>query len=51
MKIAVTYDNGQIYQHFGHTEKYKIYEVESVAVLANRFARKNNENPFRIKII
>lgn len=28
MKIAVTYDNGQIFQHFGHTEKFKIYEIE-----------------------
>lgn len=28
MKIAVTYQNGQIFQHFGHTEQFKIYEVE-----------------------
>lgn len=35
MKIAVTYDNRQIYQHFGHTEKFKIYEVENGA--ANGF--------------
>lgn len=28
MKIAVTYDNGQVFQHFGHTEKFKIYEIE-----------------------
>jgi len=27
MKIAVTYENGQIFQHFGHTEQFKIYEV------------------------
>ena len=27
MKIAVTYENGEIFQHFGHTEKFKIYEV------------------------
>ncbi len=27
MKIAVTYDNGMIFQHFGHTEKFKIYDV------------------------
>lgn len=29
MKIAVTYDNGNIFQHFGHTEQFKIYEVEN----------------------
>ncbi len=28
MKIAVTYENGQIFQHFGHTEMFKIYEIE-----------------------
>ena len=28
MKIAVTYDNGEIFQHFGRTENFKIYEVE-----------------------
>ena len=27
MKIAVTYENGQIFQHFGRTEMFKIYEV------------------------
>ena len=28
MKIAVTYENGNIFQHFGHTEQFKIYETE-----------------------
>ena len=28
MKIAVTYENGQIFQHFGHTEMFKIYQIE-----------------------
>lgn len=27
MKIAVTYENGEIFQHFGHTEQFKVYEV------------------------
>ncbi len=27
MKIAVTYEDGQIYQHFGHTQQFKIYDV------------------------
>lgn len=29
MRIAVTYDNGQIFQHFGHTAQFKIYDVEA----------------------
>ena len=28
MRIAVTYDNGQVFQHFGHTEQFKVYDVE-----------------------
>lgn len=27
MKIAVTYENGQVFQHFGHTQQFKLYEV------------------------
>jgi predicted Fe-Mo cluster-binding NifX family protein len=27
MRIAVTYEDGQIFQHFGHTERFKIYDV------------------------
>lgn len=29
MKIAVTYENGEIFQHFGHTSEFKIYNVEN----------------------
>ena len=32
MRIAVTYENGQIFQHFGHTEAFKIYDVENGTV-------------------
>ena len=28
MRIAVTYENGQVFQHFGHTQNFKIYDVE-----------------------
>ena len=35
MKIAVTYDNGQIFQHFGHTEEFKLYEVEDGKVVSS----------------
>ena len=34
MKIAVTYENGQVFQHFGHTEFFKIYEVEDGKVVS-----------------
>jgi len=29
MKIAVTHDKGNVFQHFGHTEQFKLYEVEN----------------------
>ena len=34
MKIAVTYENGQIFQHFGHTEQMKIYETADGKILS-----------------
>ncbi len=27
MKIAVTYENRNVFQHFGHTEQFKVYEI------------------------
>ncbi len=35
MKIAVTYDNGEVFQHFGHTEEFKIYNVEDGKVVSS----------------
>ena len=33
MKLAVTYENGSVFQHFGHTSQFKLYQVESGAVV------------------
>lgn len=41
MRIAVTYDNGAIFQHFGHTEFFKIYDVENGAVAASQVISTN----------
>lgn len=35
MKIAVTYDNGNVFQHFGKTENFKVYEVEDNKVVSS----------------
>lgn len=32
MIIAVTYDNGTVFQHFGHTETFKLYGVRDGAI-------------------
>lgn len=34
MKIAATYENGQIFQHFGHTEKFKVYDVQDGKIVS-----------------
>lgn len=36
MKIAVTYENGRVFQHFGHCNEFKIYEVEQKTVKSTR---------------
>ena len=28
VRVAVTYENGKIFQHFGHTEEFKVYDIE-----------------------
>lgn len=33
MKIAVTFENGSVFQHFGHTEKFKLYTVEDEKIV------------------
>ncbi len=38
MKIAVTYDNGEIFQHFGHTEQFKIYDAENGIVVGSEIS-------------
>lgn len=27
MRIAVTYENGEVFQHFGHTQQFKVYDI------------------------
>lgn len=36
MRIAVTYENGNIFQHFGHTEYFKVYDTEDGKVLSSQ---------------
>lgn len=41
MKIAVTYENGQIFQHFGHTEQFKLYDVADGSIIATEVVDTN----------
>ena len=41
MKIAVTYENGEIFQHFGHTETFKIYDIADGKVVSAEVVNTN----------
>lgn len=41
MRIAVTYENGEIFQHFGRTEQFKVYDVENGKIVASEVTSTN----------
>lgn len=41
MKIAVTYEQGNIFQHFGHCEQFKIYEINHGEIVSMDIADSN----------
>ena len=41
MKIAVTYDNGNVFQHFGRTEFFKVYDVVDNKVISSEVIGSN----------
>lgn len=41
MKVAVTYENGNIFQHFGRTEFFKVYEVENGQIISSEVIGSN----------
>lgn len=41
MKIAVTYENGNVFPHFGHTEQFKIYEIEGEKITDSKVVDTN----------
>ena len=40
-RIAVTYDNGKVFAHFGKTESFKVYEVENDKVINSEIIESN----------
>ena len=43
MRIAVTYEDGQVFQHFGHTDAFKIYDEENGAVRDEKVVSTNGQ--------
>ena len=41
MKAAVTYEDGNIFQHFGRTEQFKLYDVEDGAIVSEEILDTN----------
>ncbi len=41
MKIAVTYESGEIFQHFGHSQAFKVYEVKDNEVVNSEVVSTN----------
>ena len=41
MRIAVTYENGEIFQHFGHTEQFKLYDAEDGKIVNEQIVDTN----------
>ena len=41
MRIAVTYEAGQVFQHFGHSTQFKLYDVEDGKVISSQIVDTN----------
>lgn len=43
MRVAVTYDNGKVFGHFGRTEQFKVYDIEDGKIISSRILDTNGE--------
>ena len=43
MRVAVTYDNGNVFGHFGRTEQFKVYDIEGGKVVNSQIIGTNGE--------
>ena len=43
MKIAVTFEDGNVFQHFGKTEAFKIYETEDGKIISSEVVSSNGQ--------
>lgn len=41
MRIAIPYDNGNVFQHFGHTECFKVYTTENDQISSTSLLKTN----------
>ena len=43
MRVAVTYENGEIFQHFGHTEQFKVYDIKDGKIVHEEIVDTNGQ--------
>ena len=43
MRVAVTYDNGNVFGHFGRTEQFKVYDIEDGSIVSSKILDTNGE--------
>ena len=43
MRVAVTYDNGNVFEHFGRTEQFKVYDIEDGKIVNSQILDTNGE--------
>ena len=43
MRVAVTYENGEVFQHFGHTEQFKVYDIEDGKIVHEEVVDTNGQ--------
>ena len=43
MRVAVTYDNGNIFEHFGRTEQFMVYDIEDGKIVNSQILDTNGE--------
>ena len=41
MRIAITFENENVFQHFGHTKQFKIYDVENNSIVKSEIIDTN----------
>lgn len=43
MRVAVTYEDGMVFQHFGHTQQFKVYDIEDGIIKSERVLDTNGQ--------
>jgi predicted Fe-Mo cluster-binding NifX family protein len=51
MRIAVTYENGYVGQHFGHTEEFKVYDVEDGGIVNTQILSSNGQGHGMLAVV